>query len=164
MITPHNFWLAWEGAAVITVVAALGAAAGFVFGWGIRFRLVGVTGFMGVLAGGLLALSLAPPLMRSLVPGAVHYSLVFDNGANQAVIVVPPGTDPPAVEATLRQAAGDLLLARGRLQRSGQTITLRARTLLHPQPGVSQPLYLGEAYPQADGSLKVNSLSPVGPG
>jgi hypothetical protein len=105
---------------------------------------VGITGFMGVLTGGVFALGLVP-FTRTIVPGAAHYSLVFDDGAAQAVITVPPSITPSEVEPTLRQAAGDLLLRYGRLSRGGTLPIVRMRTLLHPELGISQPLFLGQA-------------------
>jgi hypothetical protein len=70
---------------------------------------------------------------------------VYDNGATQAVISVPPKITESELEATLRQAANDLF-SYGRNSIGGEEqLTIRARTLLHPKPGVSAPLYLGQA-------------------
>lgn len=116
---------------------------GFVLGWGIRFRLFGVTSFMTVLTVGLFALKLGL-FTRTVVPGAVRFSLVYDNGATQAVIVVPPKITESELEATLRQAANDLF-SPGRNSVNGEDkLTIRARALLHPEPGVSVPLYIGQ--------------------
>ncbi len=141
MPTPDDFltYTQWSGLSVL-IFAGLAALA-FWQQWGIRFRLVGITGFMGVLTVGLFALSLVP-LTRTVVPGAARYTLVYDIGANQVVIAVAPTLSPAAVEATLRQAAGDLF-SPGRLGGPSNQLTIRARTLVHPEPGVSQPLYLG---------------------
>ncbi|KGF72721.1 hypothetical protein DO97_05010 [Neosynechococcus sphagnicola sy1] len=143
MLSTAEFLTASQWVGIFTLVCATLAGLGFVLQWGIRFRLVGVTGFMGVLTGGLFALGLVP-FTHPAIPGAVHFSVVFDNGANQVVIVVPPTITAPELEATLQQAAGDLLYSYSRLSPTGQTILLRARTILHPQPGVSQPVYLGQ--------------------
>ena len=51
--------------------------------------MVGVTGFMGVLTFGLFALSLGP-ITRTLIPGSVHYSVVYDTGSTHVVIALPP--------------------------------------------------------------------------
>ncbi len=131
----------WSGIATL----AFGAIAilAFVLQWGIRFRLVGTTGFMLVLTGGLFALSLAP-LTRTVIPGALHYSLIFDNGATQTVIGLPPTVTPTQVDATLRQAASDLY-SYGRSGAGGNnSLTIRARTITHPEDGLSIPLYLGQ--------------------
>ncbi|MBW4635694.1 MAG: Ycf51 family protein [Iphinoe sp. HA4291-MV1] len=143
MLTPADFlkYTQWLGLA--TLVFAAIAILGFIFKWGIRFRLVGTTGFMLVVTGGLFALSLAP-LSRTVIPGAVRYSLVYDNGATQAVITTPPKITPSELEATLLQAASDLY-SYGRLGALTENqLTIRARTILHPEPGISVPLYLGQ--------------------
>lgn len=119
------------------------AALSFFFQWGIRYRLVGVTGFTGVLTFGLFALSLTP-LTRVSIPNATHYSLVFDDGANQTVIAVDQEITPEQVSATLEQASSDLFSA-GRLGRDNNRLIVRARTMLHPKDGISEPLILGEA-------------------
>ncbi|MBD1846187.1 Ycf51 family protein [Cyanobacteria bacterium FACHB-63] len=121
--------------AVLTIVA-------FLFKWGIRFRLVGVTGFTAVLTGGVFALSLGL-YNRPNIPGNVHYSRVFDAGAAQVVIAVPPTITESQLEATLKQAAIDIF-SFGRLGQGSNQMTIRARTILHPEKGISQPLYLGE--------------------
>ncbi|PMB48214.1 hypothetical protein CEN40_07335 [Fischerella thermalis CCMEE 5205] len=131
----------WSG--IATLVFAALTVLGFIFKWGLRFRLVGTTGFMLVLTVGLFSLSLAP-LTRTVIPGAVRYNLVYDNGSTQTVIAIPPQISPTQLEATLRQAASDLY-SYGRLGRPGDNqLTIRARTIIHPEPGVSVPLYLGQ--------------------
>ncbi|NCJ08445.1 hypothetical protein GS597_18425 [Synechococcales cyanobacterium C] len=141
MPTPEDFltYTQWSGLSVL-VFAGLAALA-FWQGWGIRFRLVGVTGFMGVLTVGLFALSLVP-LTRTVVPGAQRYTLVYDVGANQVVIAVAPTLSRSGLEATMLQAAGDLF-SPGRMGGATNQLTIRARTILHPEPGMSEPLYLG---------------------
>lgn len=128
---------------IATLVLAAFTALALALTWGFRFRLVGVTGFMGVLTFGLFALSLTP-LTRVSVPNSGPYSLVFDDGANIMVITVAPDTTPDTLAATLEQASYDLISG-GRLGQGGSRMTVRARTMLHPQVGVSEPLWLGEA-------------------
>jgi Protein of function (DUF2518) len=143
MLTTENFlqYTQWSGIATL-VLAAL-TVVGLIFKWGIRFRLVGTTGFMLVLTSGLFALSLVP-LSRTVIPGAVRFTLVYDNGSTQAVIATSPQITPSALEATLRQAASNLY-SYGRLgSKTDNQLTIRARTLIHPEPGVSVPLYLGQ--------------------
>lgn len=143
MLTPAEFLKYTEWSGIATLVFAALAIVGFVFKWGIRFRLVGTTGFMVVLTGGLFALSFAP-LSRTVIPGAVRYSLVYDNGGTQAVITIPKQITPSELEATLRQAASDLY-SYGRLGALTQNqLTIRARTIIHPEPEISVPLYLGQ--------------------
>lgn len=141
MPTTDDFLTYAQWAAVATLAFGVLAGLGFLLKWGIRFRLVGATGFMVVLTAGLLTLGVIP-FTRTTIPGAVRFSTVFDSGAAQAVIVVPPTITEPQLKATLQQAAGDLF-SMGRLSRGEDLLTVRARTVLHPEPGVSEPLILG---------------------
>ncbi len=97
---------------------------------------------MAVLTGGLFSLSLGLH-NRSSIPDAVQFSRVFDGGAAGIVIAVSPKITETELEATLRQAAADLY-SPGRLSQGAGKMTIRARTVLHPEPGVSTPLYLGQ--------------------
>jgi hypothetical protein len=131
----------WSG--IATIAFAVLTILAFILKWGIRFRLVGTTGFMIVLTAGLFSLSLVP-LSRTVIPGAVKYTLVYDNGSNQAVIATAPEITPEELEATLRQAASNLY-SYGRLGAAGNNeLTIRARTLIHPEAGISIPVYLGK--------------------
>jgi hypothetical protein len=131
----------WSG--YFTIACLLLTIIAFILGWGLRFRLFGVTSFMVVLTAGLFALNLGL-FTRTAIPGAVRYSLVYDNGANQAVIAVKLPITVSEAEATLQQAANDLF-SRGRLGLSSNDFTVRLRTITHPETGVSRPLYLGQA-------------------
>lgn len=131
----------WSG--IATLIFAFITIVGFIFKWGIRFRLAGVTGFMLVLTGGFFPLSLTP-LTRTVIPGSIRYTLVFDNGASKAVISTPPQITRSELDATLRQAASDLF-SYGRLgSREDDQLIIRARTIVHQEPGLSIPLYLGQ--------------------
>lgn len=142
-ITENLFTYAkWSGIATIACLVLTIIA--FVIGWGFRFRLVGVTSFMGVLTTGIFALGLGL-FPHAEIPGAIRYALVYDNGANQAVIAVPPDVEQSAIEPTLIQAAEDLY-SYGRTGINGNNrFVVRLRTVLHPQAGVSEPLFLGKA-------------------
>lgn len=142
MPTSADFSTFAQWAAIATLACAALSGLAFLLKWGLRFRLVGATGFMLVLTAGLLALGLAP-FTRTVVPGAIRFFTVFDSGAAQAVIVVPPTVTDSQLAATLEQAASDLF-SMGRLGRGEEQLTIRARTVLHPAPGVSQPLILGQ--------------------
>ncbi|BAU44319.1 Ycf51 family protein [Leptolyngbya sp. O-77] len=143
MPTPAEFLTATQWAGVITLVAGAIAALGFLFSWGIRFRFVGITGFMAVLTVGLFALSLMP-ITRVEIPGAVRFSTVYDSGSTQVVIAVPPDITKEQLTATLQQAASDLF-SPGRLGRGGENqMTIRARTVTHPKAGLTQLVYLGQ--------------------
>jgi Protein of function (DUF2518) len=142
MPSPENFltytqWCAWA-----MLACGVAAGLGFVFKWGFRFRLVGITSFMGVLTVGLFALTLMP-LSQTVVPGAGKYSLVYDTGAANVVIAVPPTLTRASLEATLKQAAGNLF-STGRAGQGNTQLLIRARTVIHPEAGVSVPLYLGQ--------------------
>lgn len=142
MPTPAEFLDATKWSAIITLAFAVLTAIAFFLNWGFRFRLVGVTGFMGVLTVGLFALSVVP-ITRTVIPGAVRYTTVYDSGATQVVIKVAPDITESELEATLAQAASNLF-GPGRLGAPGQAPTIRARTILHPEDNVSQLVYLGE--------------------
>ncbi|WP_416673398.1 Ycf51 family protein [Egbenema bharatensis] len=143
MLTTDAFLTYAQWAGITTIAFGLIAVLGFLFKWGIRFRLVGATGFLLVLTAGLFALGIVP-FTRTVIPGAVRFTTVFDSGATQAVIVVPPAITESELTATLKQAASDLY-SYGRLGgQSNEMLTIRARTIIHPEPGLSQPLYLGQ--------------------
>ena len=160
MLTTADFLNAAKWSGILTLVCAAIAVLAFVLQWGVRFRFVGITGFMGVLTGGLFALGLVP-LTHTVIPGATRFSVIYDSGATQAVIAVAPQITRSELEATLQQAASDLF-SYGRLGRGDEKLTVRARTIIHPQPGVSEPLYLGEVKrslrtrEDADMSIQIN--------
>ncbi|GAB4216187.1 MAG: Ycf51 family protein [Synechococcales cyanobacterium] len=107
-----------------------------------RFAFFGYTAFTVVLTAGCFALTLTP-ITRPVVAGAIPYTTVHDQGANQAVIVVAPSVTPTQLEATLRQAASNLFSS-GRFSQGSPYLVVRARTVLHPAPGISEPLFLGQ--------------------
>lgn len=142
MPTTADFLTAAQWVGITTLACAALTVLGFILKWGIRFRLVGATGFLGVVTGGLFALGLVP-LTRTVVPGALRYSVVYDNGGTKTVIAVRPQITESELSATLRQAASDLY-SYGRLGRDEDKLTIRARTIIHPDRGISKPLYLGQ--------------------
>ncbi|HEY9645959.1 MAG TPA: Ycf51 family protein [Chroococcidiopsis sp.] len=142
MLSTADFLTAAEWSGIITLVCGVVAVLGFLFKWGIRFRFVGITGFMAVLTTGLFALSIVP-ITRTVIPGAARFTTVYDSGTTEVVIVVPPQIDEPTLTATLQQAASDLF-SPGRLASGEEQLTIRARTILHPAKGISKPIYLGQ--------------------
>ncbi|EKQ69430.1 protein of unknown function DUF2518 [Leptolyngbyaceae cyanobacterium JSC-12] len=130
----------WSG--YFTIFCAVIAVLGWLLKWGIRFRLVGITGFMTVLTGGLFALSLGL-YVRPTIPDAIRFACVFDTGGTSVVISVPPTVTETQLRATLEQAALDLY-SPGRLSQGTDKMTIRARTVLHPEPGISKLVYLGQ--------------------
>jgi hypothetical protein len=144
MLTPASFLEYSKYGGIATIVLVVLTILGLLFQWGFRFRLVGITGFMAVLTVGLfgLSLGLSP---RASFPGAVRYSLIYDNGNSQAVVAVANRSmTVEAAEATLRQAAQDLY-SFGRVGEGDGNMHVRMRSIIHPQAGVSEPVYLGEA-------------------
>ncbi|HEY9828047.1 MAG TPA: Ycf51 family protein, partial [Stenomitos sp.] len=133
MPSPDDFltYTQWSAIATLAIGALTGLA--FVLGWSLRFRLVGTTGFMGVLTVGLLSLSFIP-FTQTVVPNSTRYTLVYDTGAAQTVIAVAPDITRPQLEATLQQAAINLF-SPGRLGRQSAQLSIRARTVLHPEEG-----------------------------
>jgi len=129
---------------IATIALALVSAISFLASWGIRFRLVGATGFSIVLTAGLFGLSFEP-LTSVAIEGAIPYTTVFDSGATQIVIRVPQAITASELDATLQQAAQNLLRA-SRLGGS-QVPTIRARTIVHQPGGISELLYLGQVQP-----------------
>ena len=127
-------WLAWAGVgfSVLTVI-------GFVSGWGLRFRLVGVSSFTFLLAISCwaFALSYSPPVV---VEGAIRVPIVFDNGDDLVVAQAPSGLDPAAVAPTLEQLAANLRGA----GRSSSVVSVRLRSVETSGDGVSRPVLLGD--------------------
>lgn len=148
MPTPEEFLEATKYFGIATLTMAGITVLAFVFGWGFRFRLVGITSFMGVLTGGMFGLSFEP-FTRTVVPGAVPFQTVYDSGAAQIVIKVPEHITPTELEATLEQAASNLLKP-SRLGGIGQPPTIRARTIIHEADGVSKLVYLGQVQPVSE--------------
>ncbi len=142
MLTTTDFLVFAKWSGILTLAAAIVTLAAFLFQWGLRFRLVGVTGFLGVLTGGLFGLGIVP-FTRTVIPDAARFVVVYDNGGPQMVISVAPTLKESQLDATLRQAASDLY-SYGRLGGINNQMSIRARTVIHPKPGVSQPLFLGE--------------------
>ncbi len=146
MPTPADFLEATKYFAIATLTMAGITAIAFLFQWGIRFRLVGITSFMGVLTGGVLGLSFQP-FTQTVISGAVPYTTVYDSGAAQIVIAVPDSITESELEATLRQAAKNLLKPSRLAGMGQQTPTIRARTIIHEPGGVSRLVYLGQVQP-----------------
>lgn len=147
MPSPETFLDAtkWMGIATL----GLGAFAGLAFltQWGIRFRLVGITGFCAVLTIGLFGLSFEP-FVSTTVEGSVPYTTVFDSGASQLVIAVPADISDFALESTLRQAAINSFNP-SQLSGGAQSPKIRARAIIHREPGISDLLYLGQVQPDS---------------
>lgn len=130
----------WSG--IATIALLLITIVSFFLKWGWRFRLVGATSFAGVVTASIFALSLGL-FSHTTIPGAARYSLVYDNAADKVVAAVPPTITESEVEATLRQVAADAR-SFSRVGSPLNQLTVRLRTVIHPEPNLSQPLYLGQ--------------------
>ncbi len=142
MISTAEFAQYFQWSGIGTIAFAVVTILALALKWSFKYRLVGATGFMGVLTAGLFALSLVP-IVHSNVPDALHYSLIYDNGSDRATIVVAAPVTEAGLDATLRQAAADLY-SYGRSGSADKQLKVRARAVIHPAPGVSEPLVLGE--------------------
>ncbi|MEM9944636.1 MAG: Ycf51 family protein [Cyanobacteria bacterium P01_D01_bin.36] len=159
MLSPEQFLIATGYFAIGTLLFAVITALAFVLKWGFRFRLVGATGFMGVLTAGMFGLSFQP-LTQTVIPGAVPYTTVFDSGASQIVIAVPGDIDRTALEATLQQAASNLLKP-SRIGGMGQAVpVIRARAIAHTG-GTSELLYLGKVTPNQSKGKTAEEKAPI---
>ena len=114
---------------------------GFRLGWGIRFRLVGVTSFTTLLAIACVAFAISYR-PRLLVPGAVSVPVVFDNGADLVIATAPADLSPAAVAPSLEQVARNLR-GSGRSSSDGM-VTVRLRRITPVGAGVDQPEVLAE--------------------
>ncbi len=142
LLSPSEFGQLAEAMGAFVALTALITAIAFWRQWGWRFRMVGVTLFSVVLTVGLFALSLEP-ITRTSVAGAVPYKVVYDRFSTQVVVAVSPTITADALEATLRQAGANLFSS-GRSAQGQTQLTIRARTVVHPRPGLSKPIYLGQ--------------------
>jgi hypothetical protein len=106
-----------------------------------RFQAIGTTGFLGVLAAGLFALSLFP-ITRSAVPGAQKFDILYDQGGGRIVARVERTIKPEQLEATLKQIAIRAFTT-GRILQEGRGPLIEARMLVRSAPGVSQIIQLG---------------------
>ena len=129
-------WLAWAGVGftVLTLIA-------FVAGWGLRFRLVGVSSFTFLLAVSCwaFALSYSPPV---IIEGAQRAPVVFDNGDDLVVAQARTDLAEDAVQPTLDQLAANLRGA----GRSSSVVEVRLRTLRSEADGISRPVILGKTW------------------
>jgi len=128
----------------------LGVASGLLFvlmllglrlGWGIRFRLVGVTSFTTLLAIACVAFAISYR-PRILVPGAVTVPVVFDNGSDLVIATAPADLSAAAVAPSLEQVAINLR-GSGRNVPDG-LVTVRLRRVESVEDGLDRPVVLAE--------------------
>jgi hypothetical protein len=130
-------WLGVAGAvlALVTVVA-------FLLGWGVRFRLVGITSFTLLLAISCLAFAVSYK-PRISVNGAITVPVVFDNGTDLVIGAAPPDLAPEAIAPTVEQLALNVQ-ARGRSSADG-LVRVRLRRIEPVEGSAGRPVVLGEA-------------------
>ncbi len=127
-------WLAWGGSGLgfFTVLA-------YLFRWGIKFRLTGITIFTLLLSASCWAFdqSYRPPLN---VEGYKYAPIVYDNGFDLVVAQASNDFPEEAVKPTLLQIAGNLKGG----GRNGSQVKVRLRKVESAGDGISKPIILGE--------------------
>ena len=127
-------WLAWGGSGlgVLTILA-------YLFRWGIKFRLTGVTIFTLLLSGSCWAFdqSYRPPIN---VEGYKYAPIVYDNGFDLVVAQASNDFPQEAIKPTLLQIAENLKGG----GRNGAQVKVRLRKIESAGDGVSKPIVLGE--------------------
>lgn len=142
-------WLAAAGGAlvVVTVVA-------FLAGWGVRFRLVGVSSFTLLLAISCLAFAVSY-VPRVSVPGARSVPVVYDNGSDLVIAAAPADLPAEAIQPTLEEVARNVHFS-GRTSEDG-SLHVRLRRVEPAGAGTSRPVVLGEARVElATGTVNLN--------
>ncbi|NDC35369.1 MAG: hypothetical protein EBZ51_08320 [Synechococcaceae bacterium WB9_2_112] len=114
---------------------------GFRLGWGIRFRLVGVTSFTTLLAISCVAFAVSYR-PRLLIEGAVAVPIVYDNGADLVIAAAPADLAEAAVAPSLEQVARNLR-GSGRNTADG-LVTVRLRRIVAEADGLDRPVVLAE--------------------
>jgi hypothetical protein len=130
-------WLAAAGGAlvVVTVVA-------FLAGWGVRFRLVGVSSFTLLLAISCLAFAVSY-VPRVSIPGARSVPVVYDNGTDLVIAAAPAELPAEAIQPTLEEVARNVH-GSGRTTVDG-SVHVRLRRVEPADAGAGRPVVLGEA-------------------
>ena len=127
-------WLAWGGSGlgVLTILA-------YLFTWGIKFRLTGITIFTLLLSASCWAFdqSYRPPVN---VDGYKYAPIVYDNGFDLVVAQASNDFPEEAIKPTLLQIAGNLKGG----GRNGAQVKVRLRKIESAGDGISQPIILGE--------------------
>ena len=127
-------WLAWGGSGLmaLTVLA-------YLTGWGVKFRLTGITIFTLLLSASCWAFdqSYTPPFN---VDGYKYAPIVYDNGYDLVVAQASIDFPEEAIKPTLLQIAGNLKGG----GRNGAQVKVRLRKIESRGDGISQPIILGE--------------------
>ena len=127
-------WLAWGGSGLglLTLLA-------YLFKWGVKFRLTGITIFTLLLSASCWAFdqSYTPPLN---VEGYKYAPIVYDNGFDLVVAQASNDFPEEAIQPTLLQIAGNLKGG----GRNGAQVKVRLRKIDSAGDGISKPIVLGE--------------------
>ena len=127
-------WLAWGGSglAVLTILA-------YLFSWGIKFRLTGISIFTLLLSASCWAFnqSYTPPFN---VEGYKYAPIVYDNGFDLVVAQASNDFPEEAIQPTLLQIASNLKGG----GRNGAQVKVRLRKVESAGEGISKPIILGE--------------------
>ena len=127
-------WLAWGGSGlgVLTILA-------YLFKWGIKFRLTGITIFTLLLSssGWAFDQSYRPPIN---IEGYKYAPIVYDNGFDLVVAQASNDFPEEAIKPTLLQIAGNLKGG----GRNGAQVKVRLRKIESAGDGISKPIILGE--------------------
>jgi len=127
-------WLAWGGAGlgVLTILA-------YLFSWGIKFRLTGITIFTLLLSASCWAFdqSYRPPFN---VEGYKYAPIVYDNGFDLVVAQASNDFPEESIKPTLLQIASNLKGG----GRNGAQVKVRLRKIESSGDGISKPIILGE--------------------
>ena len=127
-------WLAWGGSglSILTISA-------YLFSWGIKFRLTGITIFTLLLSASCWAFeqSYTPPFN---VEGYKYAPIVYDNGFDLVVAQASNDFPEEAIQPTLLQIAGNLKGG----SRNGAQVKVRLRKIEPAGDGISKPIILGE--------------------
>ena len=127
-------WLAWGGTGIgiLTILA-------YLFSWGIKFRLTGITIFTLLLSASCWAFdqSYTPPFN---VEGYKYAPIVYDNGFDLVVAQASDDFPEEAIKPTLLQIARNLKGG----GRNGAQVKVRLRKVESAGDGISKPIILGE--------------------
>ena len=127
-------WLAWVGSAIgiLTFFA-------YLFSWGVKFRLTGITIFTLLLSASCWAFdqSYTPPFN---VEGYKYAPIVYDNGFDLVVAQASNDFPEESIQPTLLQIAGNLKGG----SRNGAQVKVRLRKIESAGDGISKPIILGE--------------------
>ena len=127
-------WLAWGGSGlgVLTLIA-------YITGWGIKFRLTGITIFTLLLSASCWAFeqSYTPPIN---IEGYKYAPIVYDNGFDLVVAQASNDFPEESIKPTLLQIANNLKGG----GRNGAQVKVRLRKIESAGDGISKPIVLGE--------------------